>query len=371
MPPWATLPRTIDDNTTIDQAIDTAIQEHLADAMAHVGTDESLEVHRTADVIDHPAESTVNDKIKYYARRFSAIVDPSSEVDFDTIESAITFVNAQGGGTILLAPGTHYLSGAVELPLNIIIEGAATFGSIISCSVDDGKFFYPEDAGTITSERFGFRNIAFDNGIDGVFDGNYGSPSSTGLLWLDSCTFLTDELGLDVGYVNCLFEDVSYSNAGGKFCISKSVVTMNGCSIGETSGTTGTIAIEVPSGEECQLECIDCYFYCAGSAGSKFFNNVGGMDFRCNNSYFQGLNWSSCQFQVFIFAVNHVILSSSGYVNLDQTRSMFVNNTISSGSGNRVRLTSNASKSIVVANNVGTAITNSSASSQVSLNVTS
>lgn len=60
---WGELPKSQSDNTTIDQAIAAAIAAHEADPDAHYAAGAAIDIHRTSDVIDHPALSVVPDKI--------------------------------------------------------------------------------------------------------------------------------------------------------------------------------------------------------------------------------------------------------------------------------------------------------------------
>ena len=59
---WGNLEKSLDDPTTIEQAINNAIEAHNNDPEAHLGAGQSLENHKTADVIDHPAGSITTDK---------------------------------------------------------------------------------------------------------------------------------------------------------------------------------------------------------------------------------------------------------------------------------------------------------------------
>ncbi len=63
---WQNLPKAQDDDETIEQAIDRKINAHLADVNAHLGDNESLQSHRASEIIDHLAQSIVNDKILDY-----------------------------------------------------------------------------------------------------------------------------------------------------------------------------------------------------------------------------------------------------------------------------------------------------------------
>ena len=59
---WAGLERANNDPTTIDQAIAEAVAAHDDNPDAHLGDDQSLQSHRASEIIDHRAESVVNDQ---------------------------------------------------------------------------------------------------------------------------------------------------------------------------------------------------------------------------------------------------------------------------------------------------------------------
>lgn len=60
---WGMLPKALDDDQTIVEAIAALIAAHEADETAHLGAGESLQSHRASEIIDHLAESIVQDKI--------------------------------------------------------------------------------------------------------------------------------------------------------------------------------------------------------------------------------------------------------------------------------------------------------------------
>lgn len=59
---WGLLPKSAIDATTIEDRINELIAVHEASATAHLGAGESLESHKSADIIDHPAGSLLADK---------------------------------------------------------------------------------------------------------------------------------------------------------------------------------------------------------------------------------------------------------------------------------------------------------------------
>jgi hypothetical protein len=60
---WSLIPKSQTDDETIEQAIARLILEHEADEASHLGAGESLQSHKAAEIIDHLAESIIEDKI--------------------------------------------------------------------------------------------------------------------------------------------------------------------------------------------------------------------------------------------------------------------------------------------------------------------
>jgi hypothetical protein len=59
---WGSLPKAQDNQQTIDEAISSAITQHEQDPTAHLGEGESLQQHKSNEVIDHLKNSIVPDK---------------------------------------------------------------------------------------------------------------------------------------------------------------------------------------------------------------------------------------------------------------------------------------------------------------------
>lgn len=141
---WGALNRATNDPTLIDEAIGEALVAHNDDPDAHLGPGQALESHRASEIIDHVAESVVNDKIRRTARRYVAIVDPSSEFDFDTVAGAVQYAMSVGGGDIFIKRGTHYISGSIDLSPTISFYGEGIGETILesTSSGGSGLFYY-------------------------------------------------------------------------------------------------------------------------------------------------------------------------------------------------------------------------------------
>lgn len=60
---WGLLSKSQDDSEKIEEAIDRIVSAHNDDPDAHLGAGRSVEVHKTNEVLDHPHDSVVPDKI--------------------------------------------------------------------------------------------------------------------------------------------------------------------------------------------------------------------------------------------------------------------------------------------------------------------
>jgi hypothetical protein len=59
---WGGVPKAQDDSQTIDDAIAAAVSAHNDDPDAHMAAGQSIDVHRTNDILDHPQGSVLADK---------------------------------------------------------------------------------------------------------------------------------------------------------------------------------------------------------------------------------------------------------------------------------------------------------------------
>lgn len=80
---WGLLPKSAIDDETIEEAINRLIAVHEADSTSHLGAGESLESHKSSDVIDHLVGSVVNDK--YTMTEFSIVDDFRTITQWNTI----------------------------------------------------------------------------------------------------------------------------------------------------------------------------------------------------------------------------------------------------------------------------------------------
>jgi len=128
---WGQLAKSVTDKTTIDEEIDSKIQTHNEDPSAHKQADEAIDVHRTAEILDHLDESITNLKLKSKVRAYAAIVDAAGNYDYTDIQSAIDYVHSIGGGIIFVRSGTYTPGADITLYENITLLGEDDDNTII------------------------------------------------------------------------------------------------------------------------------------------------------------------------------------------------------------------------------------------------
>lgn len=214
---WGNLNKTINDPTLIEEAISGAINDHNDDPDAHVGPNQSLESHRAAEIIDHLAESVVNDKIRRTARRYVAIVDPSSEFDFPTLTSAVAYANSAGGGDIFIKRGVHYITGSLDVIPTVSFYGEGIGETVVESTNTGGSgLFYYKDTragdgyGVLYEELNGQSSFVFSTWFDaekppvaGMFLSLYGeNPMDLEVLGYDENTDVVTLAGTIQGIVD-------------------------------------------------------------------------------------------------------------------------------------------------------------------------
>lgn len=94
---WGAQPKSQVDPETIEEAITRIVAQHEHDPTSHLGENESIEAHRTSEVIDHLASSVYDDKLAYdrntYDIVFSnlALFDKSAGVENNGLFNAYLY----------------------------------------------------------------------------------------------------------------------------------------------------------------------------------------------------------------------------------------------------------------------------------------
>ena len=187
---WGNLNRAVNDPTLIDEAIGEALEAHNDNPDAHLGPGQALESHRAAEIIDHRAESVVNDKIHSLARSYVALVGTGVEGDFDTIAAAVAYASTIGGGTIFVTAGRHYLAGEIKIPNSINIRGEDADNTVIVGGFNSGNYLRIED--DLTSEHMlqTFENLSFETTGGAIVKTDVGDLAQDSTMLFNYCNFL-------------------------------------------------------------------------------------------------------------------------------------------------------------------------------------
>lgn len=359
---WSGLERANNDPTTIDEAIGEAITAHNDDPDAHLGDGQALESHRASEIIDHRAESVVNDKLARVSRRYMAIVDPSSESDFDTLAEAVDFCESNGYGDIYVTAGTHYIDAELYVDARISIYGAGQEETKIVSNTGEFSYIIFTDAGAAGANWYCSQiisGITFGANNNGV--GFMGSSRDAGIVFED-CYFkyIGEEMNFQWNspvngkfFIRCNFEVRSTTGVfWGYYC------NFEDCNFTVTGLPSGFI-----SGYH--FKFTRCSFYQSSLAGSySFWGNVSGniRFFQCS---FGGCKVDTGTFSqspatgLQIFDSCHFFLFTSARVRIASRGLRFVNNRCEHGAGNSPLVVSGTVNAAVIGNQSTAAISDS------------
>ena len=205
---WGLLQKSQTDPSTIDEATASAIADHNNDPDSHLDVGQSLQSHKASAIIDHLAESVVNDKLHFITRAYNAIVSDVAG-DFSDIQTAIDYVSAEGGGDILISIGTFVLSADLVLRSNVTLIGFGKSLSLINCNghqiITSASLDESDPRWEDGTDNVGMRYLGIYGGADQMF---YAQCSG----YFDECRFyngagtLVADLGGSNEYNNCQFD---------------------------------------------------------------------------------------------------------------------------------------------------------------------
>lgn len=233
---WGNMAKDLNSNQTIPQAIAEAVTVHNDDPDAHIGPTRALESHRAAEIIDHRAESIVNDKIKPNARTYVAIVDDNSPADYDNIDDACAYAASLGGGSVFVRRGNYQINRHILAHSGIDIVGEGVGETVITRPAGSDYGFVITGGGSIDY-------LTFDTGY--AYEGN------------------------DVIEVNFM-SIVDWSKLDGAWVVSD-VYT----GYVHATGTDGQLQCDEPMAAEGTITALDIYPVLRSTAGSKIVTVAG------------------------------------------------------------------------------------------------
>ena len=112
IPTWDQLQKNQTDSETIESAISRLIEDHNNDPTAHLGAGQSLQSHKASAIIDHLAESIVQDKLAPFSLDYALFTNSKFQIicNFESVDGLNFFTNNDGSyahklGALLLNSG--------------------------------------------------------------------------------------------------------------------------------------------------------------------------------------------------------------------------------------------------------------------------
>jgi len=160
---WGIMNKSSEDPEKIEDAIGRIVEEHNDDPTSHLEDGQSLTSHRASEIIDHRAESVVNDKLKKNSRRYVAIVDPESPSDFSSVTDACEYAKEMGGGIVFIKRGTYTISEDIYLYNGVDLEGEGIDETILNFDGGSNQIILPK---YFSVGMKGFSGCSLENGSD-------------------------------------------------------------------------------------------------------------------------------------------------------------------------------------------------------------
>jgi len=267
---WGNLARAVNDPTLIDEAIGEAVAAHNDDPDAHLSEGQSLTTHRAAEIIDHLAESVVNDKLHHTARAYAAVVGSGVEGDYATLQAAVSYVASIGGGTILVLPGTYYLSGAVSLPVSINIVGFDAESTIIHGGYTGVNYLKIIDDTVASQKSQYFENLTFYNDGGGVFHSTSTDLTYKTKAYFENCVFAGGGQYVYTEKTHLYFNNCIMPIDGTEAVHAFERVQFDNCAISRNGTATDMYLLSIDAGD---------YTYPEFHATNSLFNGTGATTF--------------------------------------------------------------------------------------------
>jgi uncharacterized protein YjbI with pentapeptide repeats len=366
---WQNLAKNATDPTIIDEAIDQAIVSHNNDPDAHMLADEALDIHRSSVVVDHLAESVVNDKLQIYARAYVAIVDPADDSSFDSIDGAYAYAVSVGGGTILITPGTHYLGASIDLNENIDVVGTDRDTCILVTDGATSKTFDVATDSIASGRQMKWEHLTFAPSSDIVIDNTTGTYTAGSRVVFNDCKFINRHFYLASVAREMIFNEC-YFDLGTTGAIEfYSVGIFNNCEFdNSTVSTEGKLINGFIS--DGYLSYDQCYSRIDITGNINLFGTGVISDLIMTGCQFTHIKMNDLNFTNAQIIGNYFDIESASYFNIVGDQGIFVGNKFIGGTGNRVRVPSGSDENIVTNNHVGTEITIAGAKNYINNNKT-
>lgn len=286
---WGAMGESVTNPQTVMQAIAQGVDAHNNDPDAHLGPTQALQSHRAAEVIDHLAESVVNDKIQRAARAYVAVVGSGALGDFNNIQAAVAYATGLGGGTILIMPGTHYITGVCNVPISINFEGIDADACEIVGNYAAGDYIEVISDTATNQMTQQFRNIKIRGSAGGTIIQSTGELLDGQKIVFDRCILGGGGVYIDAYYTtiemrDCRIEcntEAAIKSTGELHIVACKVVTA-------TAGVRAKLtARDTTGGDRIYLHIRDSTFAGYATGGVPWIDSAGVEDFTIKNTQIQ------------------------------------------------------------------------------------
>lgn len=309
---WGPMAKDLNNNQTIPQAIAEAVTVHNDDPEAHLGPTQALQSHRAAEVIDHLAESVVNDKIQRAARAYVAVVGSGALGDFNNIQAAVAYATGLGGGTILIMPGTHYITGVCNVPISINFEGVDADACEIVGNYAAGNYMEITSDTATNQMTQQFRNVKIRGSAGGTIIVSTGDLQGGQKIVFERCILGGGGVYIDAYFTIIEMRDCRIECNTEAAIKSTGELYINGCTVATaTAGVRAQMAArDTTGGDVVWLHIRDTTFTGYATGGVPWIDGAGLEDFSIKNSNIYSWDPTPITAAPQILIGNHINISS-------------------------------------------------------------
>jgi len=355
---WGALARAVNDDTLIDEAIGIAVQAHDDDPDAHLEAGQAMTTHRAAAIIDHLAESVVNDKLATVSRTYTAIVGSGNAGDYNTIEDALAFVVALGGGSIFLCAGEYYIAGETMLPHTVSLYGADRDTTIIHTDYDNDKYFHNDYGAGLINQSINIQGLTFHADSPLVFEGYDNDSCTSATMNFTDCVFRgagaylhypANAINIDrcVIYLTTTYAISNWANL---------TITNTNLLTDEVAGTL----VFLDTLDDSQFEFITLFNITSFNITARPIIYFLGSGFGwVMITYCVLRGWDATEFRISLMYMGNCAIYNiaAGYFNFGGSDSKIISCMFALGTGNKLRLTANSTSTTAIFNTLDTDIT--------------
>lgn len=374
---WENIPKSQADPTTIQEAIASTVAVHNADTIAHMADLQSIEQHRTNSIVDHPAQSILNDKIHIDDRSFVAVVGGTDPENYDTVEGGILAAVSNGGGDVRVLPGTYIMDSTVSFPYGVNLIGRDEGEVTIDASGYSGVVFSNPGWDTDEPKNQTIKNITFKNGSSILFDHSTAVAGDEATQVFEKCNFV---VGLDYirAYGNItILRDCKFTANGTYMGYFRNHFRLERCVFKGNGSLTswGAFLRSSSTQDERVYELYDSKFLAQAGDSPNWIGSLGAIRCIWYRNLFEQIGGITTSASDQDIQANVFNFRTGNQLNLSNLSGTSVNGIVCTGNRttgaiiNTIRLGSQTNQSVVTGNVVAVGITDDGINNVVANNV--